>query len=170
MGGYGSGRRYGYCKPLVEDCMFIDIRQLSRSGCMGTCQKYSLKWQNGSDIQVETTPEALKLLYNIFSDGQQLENVSIKVPLSWTPCNYGGKRPWFSCPGCGRRVAKLYLETRYFLCRHCSNLAYSSQREDKQMRDFSRQMKAGLLFLHERTREIAKPADEIGAIDPIYGL
>jgi len=150
MGGYGSGRRYGYCKPLVEDCMFIDIRQLSRSGCMGTCQKYSLKWQNGSDIQVETTPEALKLLYNIFSDGEQLENVNIKVPLSWTPCNYGGNRPWFSCPSCGRRVAKLYLASRYFLCRHCNNLSYSSQREDKQMREFSRQMKAGLLFYDKK--------------------
>jgi hypothetical protein len=30
---------------------------------------------------------------------------------------------------CGRRVAKLYLKGRYFLCRHCHHLAYSSQQE-----------------------------------------
>jgi hypothetical protein len=146
MGGYGSGRRYGYCKPLVEDCMSIDVRQLSRSGCLGPWRRYSFKWQNGCDIEIETKPDAVKLFYNVSSNGQQQENVYLKVPLYWTPCNYGGKRPWFSCPGCGRRVAKLYLESRYFLCRHCSNLAYSSQREDKQMREFSRQMNTQLFF------------------------
>ena len=151
MGGYGSGRRYGYCKPLVEDCMFIDIRYLSKNGYLKLGIRYSLKWKNGCDILITATPEALKLFYNIFSNGEQQENVCIKVPLSWTPCNYGGKRPWFSCPGCGRRVAKLYLERRYFLCRHCSNLAYSSQREDKQMREFSRQMKTQLLFCDKKS-------------------
>ena len=51
------------------------------------------------------------------------------------PCNFGGERPWFVCPGvvngvaCGRRVAKLYLKRRYFLCRHCHNLSYESQHE-----------------------------------------
>jgi hypothetical protein len=28
--------------------------------------------------------------------------------------------------GCGRRVRKLFLARRYFLCRHCSKLIYSS--------------------------------------------
>jgi hypothetical protein len=156
MGGYGSGRRYGYCKPLVEDCMYIDIRHLSKSGCLAPGRKYSLKWQNGCDILIETTPDAVKLLYNISSNGQPRENVFIKVPLSWTPCNFGGARAWFICPSCGRRAAKLYIESRYFLCRHCNNLAFSSQREDKQMREFSRQMKAGLLFNYERTRDHRK--------------
>ena len=146
MGGYGSGRRYGYCKPLVEDCMSIDIRYLSRSGCLGLWQRYSLGWQNGCDILIETSLEAVQLFYNLSLDGQPQENVYIKIPLSWTPCNYGGKSPWFSCPGCRKRVAKLYLESRYFLCRHCSNLAYSSQREDRKMREFSRQMNTRLAF------------------------
>src|SRR5581483_5596612 len=30
---------------------------------------------------------------------------------------------------CGRRVAKLYGPGTYFLCRHCYDLRYSSQRE-----------------------------------------
>ncbi len=30
--------------------------------------------------------------------------------LEWTPCNFGGERPWFVCPGkgCAKRVAILY--------------------------------------------------------------
>ena len=30
---------------------------------------------------------------------------------------------------CGRRVAKLHLSGRYFLCRHCHRLGYASQSE-----------------------------------------
>jgi hypothetical protein len=53
------------------------------------------------------------------------------VHLSWTACNFGGERPWFVCPRaeCGRRVAVLYGPGRYFLCRHCYDLVYESQRE-----------------------------------------
>jgi len=54
------------------------------------------------------------------------------VPLSWTACNFGGERLWFVCPGagCSRRVAVLYGPGRYFLCRHCYDVTYESQREN----------------------------------------
>ena len=59
------------------------------------------------------------------------EPVEEPVELTWTPCNYGGKRPWFICPatGCGRRVAVIYGAGRYFACRHCYDLTYASQQE-----------------------------------------
>lgn len=62
------------------------------------------------------------------------------VPLTWTACNFGGMRPWFLCPGvvnnvaCGRRVAVLYGLGKYFLCRHCYDLTYESQRESEMYR------------------------------------
>ena len=46
-----------------------------------------------------------------------------------TPGRYGGYIRWFSCPGCKRRVGKLYLppfETA-FLCRRCHRLNYRDQ-------------------------------------------
>jgi hypothetical protein len=70
--------------------------------------------------------------------------VEERVWLTWTPCHYGGRRPWFFCPGvvngqvCGRRVAKLYGAGPYFLCRACYGLAYASQREDRWDRALSR--------------------------------
>lgn len=47
------------------------------------------------------------------------------------------------CPGarCGRRVAVLYGLGRYFLCRHCYNLRYESQHEDKTHRALRRAQK-----------------------------
>jgi hypothetical protein len=59
------------------------------------------------------------------------------VPVVYAPCHYGGQRPYFRCPGvvkgrhCNRRVAKLYAGGKYFLCRHCYNLAYTSQSEPR---------------------------------------
>jgi hypothetical protein len=137
MGGSGSGNWYRFdSKALVEGCLSIDIRQMSRSGCLEPWQRYSWKWQNGCDITIGTQPDAIELFYSISYNGKPHEDVNYKVPLSWTSCSYGGKRPWFICPGksCGRRVAKLYLAGRYFLCRHCHDLVYSSQRQAKEFR------------------------------------
>ena len=52
------------------------------------------------------------------------------VLLNRTPCRFGGERPWFICPakGCHRRVAILYSGNIY-ACRHCHQLAYTSQRQ-----------------------------------------
>jgi hypothetical protein len=68
--------------------------------------------------------------------GGEWKEVREPVPLSWTACNFGGERPWFICPGarCGRRVAVLYGPGKYFLCRHCHDLVYESQRENEMTR------------------------------------
>jgi hypothetical protein len=75
--------------------------------------------------------------------GGDWKDVKETVPLEWAPCNFGGERPWFICPGAGRgrRVAVLYGLGRYFLCRHCYDLCYESQREDKTHRALRRAQK-----------------------------
>lgn len=137
MGGLGSGNRYRVSsKALAEECCSIDVRQLHQWGYPDPWQRISLKWNNGSSIGIKTKPGAIELFYTVSSNEQQGEDVRIEVLLAWTPCNYGGKRPWFICPGkgCGKRVAKLYLDSKYFLCRHCHDLAYSSQRRSRSSR------------------------------------
>ncbi len=54
------------------------------------------------------------------------EDLNYKVQIATTSPNYGGERYWFVCPQCGRVVAFLYGD-KYFLCRHCQNLAYKTQ-------------------------------------------
>jgi hypothetical protein len=73
------------------------------------------------------------LLYrHVSGPGGEWQDGRESVPLSWTACNLGGQRPWFFCPGagCGRRVVILYAPGCYFLCRHCYDLSYESQREN----------------------------------------
>lgn len=72
----------------------------------------------------------VRLIYSSRDYGDACERHDYPVRLLSQPCHYGGHREWFACParGCGRRVAKLY-GGRIFACRHCYQLAYSSQRE-----------------------------------------
>ena len=136
MGGSGSGNFYRFdSKTLTEHYISIDVRQLNRKGCLEPGQRYSWKWSDGNNIMIETKSNAIELDYTISYDGES-KKINYEIPLTWTSCNYGGKRPWFICPGkgCGRRVAKLFSRHGYFLCRHCHDLGYSSQRENKESR------------------------------------
>lgn len=136
MGGSGSGNWYRFdSKTLVKDCLCIDVRQLNKKGCLEPGQRFNWRWQDGNYITIETKAGAIELDYTISYDGKS-QKINYEIPLTWTSCNYGGKRPWFICPGkgCARRVAKLYSNQGYFFCRHCHDLAYSSQREGKESR------------------------------------
>jgi len=136
MGGSGSGNFYRFdSKTLTEHCISIDVRHLNRKGRLTPGQRYTWKWTDGNNITIETKSGAIELDYKISYDGES-KKINYEVPLTWTSCNYGGKRPWFICPGkgCGRRVAKLFSRHGYFLCRHCHDLGYLSQRECKESR------------------------------------
>jgi hypothetical protein len=96
---------------------------------------YRSKQETGS-ISIRGETEGVVLSFQVRRGGEDWRALSDTVALEWTPCNYGGKRPWFKCPGvvrgapCNQRVAVLYDGGDYFLCRHCYDLAYQSQRHD----------------------------------------
>jgi hypothetical protein len=82
-----------------------------------------------SGIKIIVDDGRLTLIYVYRAAGAGLKHAECPISLSWTACNYSGRRPWFLCPGkgCDRRVAILYAgET--FVCRCCRQLAYPSQR------------------------------------------
>ena len=56
-----------------------------------------------------------------------------RIPIKWTPCTYGGARPWFVCP-CGMRVGKLYRSLAWLGCRNCADATYESQRKSRKGR------------------------------------
>ena len=68
-------------------------------------------------------------------------DASQTIRLTHAPCRFGGWRPWFDCPVCTRRVAVLYLWHGRFACRHCQDVAYTSQSEDAIGRGWRRQQK-----------------------------
>ena len=57
------------------------------------------------------------------------------VYLMYTHCFFGGKRAWFTCPLCNKRVGVLYKEYSSIGCRTCFNLTYQSQNENSNLRD-----------------------------------
>ena len=140
MGGCGSGRWYRWeTKTLVTSCRSLDVRRLHREGLLQPDTFCGWAWLNSAGEQeayigVQVAGDGVKLTYRYRFGGGEWQDVREPVDLSWTPCNYGGRRPWFRCPGvvsgisCSRRVLKLYLAGQYFLCRHCYALAYPSQR------------------------------------------
>ncbi len=149
MGGVGSGSWYGFIKKTTDECQSIDVRYLHRNGLLQPGHSFSLSWsragrQTGS-IGGVAYGDRVTFFYRHRrrGSGDEWEDVKQTVPLEWTACNFGGERPWFIYPraDCSRRVAVLYGPGRYFLCRHCYDLRYESQREDKKDRALRRARK-----------------------------
>ena len=128
-------------RPLVNRCLNLDVGLLYQQGLLrrdGLPLFAVLSWGNGdeqgrSSFGVDVSGNHVTLHYSCRDDHGEQQDVLEPVLITWTPCNYGGRRPWFCCPGvsngglCDRRVAKLYMCGRYFHCRHCYGLVYPSQ-------------------------------------------
>ena len=129
MGGYGSGRRGG--RDVTADYRRLDVRELHRAGVLVPGWRGGWRWmrrgETRAEINIEVHELAMVLRYSATTNGER-KSYDYAVGLSWTGCNYGGRRPWFLCPCCGRRVAILYGGAM-FACRRCRKLAYESQRE-----------------------------------------
>jgi hypothetical protein len=134
MGGIGSGKWHRWnTKETTEGLRALDVRYLHSHGMLKPGHVFHLQWSRNGEpagsISFVTGDDQITLLFNVRSAGQEeWEQVKEPIQLDWTPCYYGGRRPWLLCPGrcCGRRVAVLYGASRYFLCRHCYQLTYAT--------------------------------------------
>lgn len=137
MGGYNSGRQ-GW-RRRVEHHRSLDVNRLRKAGALDPGAYTGWAWQRDGEtvasIGLRGESGRLRLVYRVGRDGEEKEDIDYPVRLLSVPCRFGGERFYFQCPGmvrgrfCGRRVAKLYLGWRYFVCRHCLGLAYASQAE-----------------------------------------
>jgi hypothetical protein len=133
MGGYGSGSRYN-SNSTTSDYRSMDIRHWQREGVLKLGCSFSFTWsRNGeviASIQARGECDRVWLTYRHRRNDGPWKDEHYPVTVEWTPCHFGGSRPWFRCPasGCGQRVAILY-GGEIFACRHCHRLAYQSQRE-----------------------------------------
>ena len=144
------GRHSWSDRKTVEECKSLDISWLRRRGFLSGYWNGSITWKNrlgeetesiGIEANIDrrlTGQNYIKLTYTQ-TDGStdRKTDLDYKIKLDATPCYFGGYRYWFVCPlevngrYCGRRVQKLYLPPRskYFGCRHCYNLTYTSCQE-----------------------------------------
>jgi hypothetical protein len=131
---------------MVESCPVLDADHLSAAGRLtpgwsGVCQcvddvgacsihlhaeaeRLRLSWAN---LRLDAASNATS---DAAGDGKHgVEGATEIIPIVRMSCHYGGDRPYFLCPGCGRQLTKLYLVNRCFLCRYCHRLVYASNYE-----------------------------------------
>ncbi|WP_253277096.1 hypothetical protein [Pseudomonas fluorescens] len=153
-------------KNATEDYRSLGILALHRAGVLRAGHAGGWEWKRRGEvvgtIGIESESQTrLRLRYQVTSNGE-VESKDYPVSITWTPCHLGGNRPWFLCPCCGRRVAKLYLR-RVFACRHCMRLNYASQQANKRDRaaEHSGKLRAALGcpggFLSMSAEAIPKP-------------
>ena len=98
----------------------IDIRDWHREGRLRAGQQFSWSWTSGGEtsgtIKVRSEVDAVVLMYQARSFlAAGWKSIEQRVPIAWTLCHLGGRRPWFICSVrsntqyCGRRVAVLCL-------------------------------------------------------------
>jgi len=151
------GRRGGWGKLTVEDCLRFDAGLLCRTGVFdcpfGT--EYQYQWQRASGrdcrmnytvVEMPGVAMGLRLNYEVSvgqSTTQHPEQYLVEV--TSTQCRFGGRRFWLRCPlqhngvPCRRRVLQLYLPPggQLFGCRKCHGLTYSScQEHDRRIDTF----------------------------------
>jgi hypothetical protein len=162
----------------VEECLSIDANRWAREGILKAGVRQVGGWQwtyrdgqtNSISYEVNTLHMGrplLRLFYSRKGEGEpQQENYHLR--LTTTRPRFGGLRWWFVCPlvvsgrACGRRVAKLYLPPggRFFGCRHCHDLTYTSCQESHQNDGLYRFMAREMGWDFETAREALERLSE----------
>lgn len=163
MGGLGSGRPARHL--LTSEVAQLDSRWMQRHGLLAAGGRRRWQWGGGEvpavEILVQVSEPGLWVTYRSMTGTDEVQAVRYAIAVAWTPCHFGGRRPWLLCPvaTCQRRVAVLYGGP-VFACRHCLDLVYPSQREGRVERSL-RQAHALTRRLGGETRDwqagISKP-------------
>ena len=143
------GRYYWNKKDVAEDCRSISVAFLRKHDYFCGYKSGGMTWTRNNQevasigITVSTMDddgEYIQFRYTT-TDGSTGEKAEYdyKVPLTTTPCHFGGVRYWFICPlishgkRCGRRAGTLYKVpgASHYGCRHCYHLTYESRNDSR---------------------------------------
>jgi hypothetical protein len=120
-------------QPTTESCAQIDVRLWHRDGRLDPGTVFVARWTcegepiSSIGVEAEVGYFILSYRYSSVEAGQRF--IQQHVPLTWTACQFGGRRPWFVCRSCRRRAAILYAVSERFACRRCCGLVYTSQQQ-----------------------------------------
>ena len=149
MGSVFSGRHSG--KPVVEDCLKLDLAWLMRLGPISDGQAGSgeVRWSIGGAIVgsmqfrldlCDIASACLLLDYRPGPSGGGGKVIRQTIRLAVTPQPFGGRRWWMRCPVTGGRGRVLYLPPGGdgFASRGAWGLAYASERLSPYDRPFEK--------------------------------
>src|SRR5690242_3845376 len=135
MGGFRSGR-VGR-RPVAEQSLALPInliaaavREVAAAGPSASSYPQSVVWSRWGEPVASIAftvfcraggPIQVRLCYQA-----QAEPVDELIRLASSVPNYGGRRWWWICPGCSRRVGVLYYAGVCWLCRQCYRVTYRS--------------------------------------------
>jgi hypothetical protein len=146
-------------KRTVESYDALDIRFVIRQGhSVGAFLR--LDWdgplgrQSSADMWFGTTGATL------FWADPEGQPVVQNLEIERIPQHFGGARPWWICPDCGRRCAIVYGFADRFACRQCGNLAYTTSQSAAWIRKLRKARKAGARL------ELLRVGDRIVPIRP----
>ena len=115
-------------EKLAADYDYIDVSMLRRRGMLTDSWVTLvplLRWKR--IVKIRATRYLVSIEFCNRVEPQQIR-------VSWTPCHFGGARPWLHC-SCGRRVARLFKGLAGYYCRECfDNPRYASQSKSTQGR------------------------------------
>jgi len=154
------GRLKLNAKVRVEDCFEFDFDKHRKKGREQLIEGL-VQWKRVVSGEVLWEAEFVLgehqlWLYTEDPDGMvnldkfAIENIETPV---------GGLRPYMICPGCDKRVRKVYARWigDQFLCRKCHNLIYTQQAERSSLQDEVRNMSMQqLLERMENTTDITE--------------
>jgi hypothetical protein len=109
----------------------LDVRELNRAGLLAgdwVTLRQPFRWPGIMAMNIARY--RVQLLLRGHSAPQNIQ-------VSWTPCHFGGLRPWLHCPHCHQRVARLFRGLGGYFCRACcGNPIYESQRRSTKARAY----------------------------------
>lgn len=135
MGGLGSGRVSSHSREKVEHTRFIRTEWVKeQKPTLETGMATKVNWTQGGkpygEAGISLFGNQLHVVYRQRTIGEgEWRDVHEVIDLAYTAPNFGGKRLWFHCPHCGRRVGVLYC-CEIVACRQCLHLSYRTEGED----------------------------------------
>jgi hypothetical protein len=159
MGGWGSGRPPS--RATIEDALFcLSIHEFTDRDLLRPGVAFTLAGTAGTEadptvsikVQIDTVnpvhpalaelatqpvPARLRAVLHypaIIQPDAPPETVRDEIWFDRKARGFAAAGWQFICPGCGRRVADLYLLDLYFRCRRCGKLGYPSQRQSPEIR------------------------------------
>jgi hypothetical protein len=141
------GRWSGSGKSEADSLKKVETSFLRKHGYFCGWKSGTITWTHGwsdekSSVGIEVCTmndeNYLRIHYTQTDHySEEKKDFDYRIPLTSTPCWFGGKRYWFICPWykngvyCGKRVGVLYKDGDYFACRHCYDLTYESRKENR---------------------------------------